>query len=114
MTESPPPLLLWLPGEENTIREEDEVDARSTRQPADASFFLFGGKAVGSYLVMGNDRLVLCSRFNEGDVSKVVVVLLLLTKGSDLVDEDVVLDDEWLPSGLTRAKWSCGDPLMWM
>lgn len=113
MTESPPPLLLWLPGEENTIREEDEVDARSTRQPADASF-LVGGKAGGGCLVMGNDRLVLCSRFNEGDVSKVVVVLLLLTKGSDLVDEDVVLDDEWLPSGLTRAKWSCGDPLMWM
>ena len=88
MTESPPPLLLWLPGEENTIREEDEVDARSTRQPADASF-LVGGKAGGGCLVMGNDRLVLCSRLSEGGISKMVAVQLLLTKGSDLVDESL-------------------------
>ena len=52
-------------------------------------FFLFGGKAVGSYLVMGNDRLVLCSRLSEGGISKMVAGQLLLTKGSDLVDESL-------------------------
>lgn len=59
-------------------------------------------------LVMGSDRRVLCSRFNDGDVNGVLPVLL---NGRDLVDD--VLDD-WLPSGLTSAKWSCGEPLMWM
>jgi hypothetical protein len=61
-------------------------------------------------LVMGSDRRVLCNRFNDGDVNGVLPVLL---NGRDLVDDDDVLDD-WLPSGLTNAKWSCGEPLMWM
>jgi hypothetical protein len=39
-------------------------------------------------LVMGNDRRVLCNRFNDGDVNGVLTVLL---NGRDFVEE--VLDD---------------------
>lgn len=65
---------------------------------------------VSGCLVMGKERRVLCIRFRDGD-----------DKGSDLDDAHDVAGsvllpfppEEW-PSGLTSAKWSCGEPPMWM
>ena len=55
-------------------------------------------------LVMGSDRRAECVRFSDGDVG---------VADSDLDDDDLC-DTWWPPRGLTRAKWSCGEPLMWM
>lgn len=91
------------------------------------------GDACCCCFVMGNDLRELCKRLSDGDVAGIGVQWA--TNGNDLDDEQ---DDEdatvmsWCPrlplsqpppplptplpppTGLTRARWSCGEPLMWM
>lgn len=62
-------------------------------------------------LVMGSERRVLCMRFSDGDVA---------ANGSDLDDAQAAAVALVLtllgacPRGLTSARWSCGEPPMWM
>jgi hypothetical protein len=65
----------------------DDVDGQLT-PPSRRHAFDDVSLVKAGCLVMGNDRRVLCNRFNDGDVNGVLTVLL---NGRDFVEE--VLDD---------------------
>ena len=69
---------------------------------------------VNGCLVMGRERRVLCIRFRDGeDVAGSDLDDAHDDAGSDLLPAVAVPADEW-PRGLTSARWSCGEPPMWM